>query len=174
MNYVYTLRCPITNDVFYVGEGAKYRAWSHTKPGSIMPYDVNYPSHFGYIKKLYILAQEPIVEIVFRGTKKECQKVEMDLISKYNTIWDGGILLQRKGKNGLVGFKKPWSAHAKESYKEKCKDQRKYKFEPDVLREEYVVLGMTRKQIAEKYGCSEVLVKQRLKEFSITKRRGIK
>ena len=161
-NYVYTYTCPITNKIFYVGEGKGYRAWAHLKPSSIMPYDVNYPSHWGYIKKLYLLAQEPIIEIVFEGTKRECLAKERELIDYY-----GDQLLQTKT---MEGVSKTWSQQAKVRYKALCKENRKYDIKEDELRQMYVIMGMTRKQLAAHYGCSEILIKQRLKEYSIRKK----
>ena len=168
-NYVYTYTCPITGVLFYVGEGKGYRAWSHLKPSSIMPYDVNYPSHYGYIKKLHLLAQEPIVELIFEGTKEECLKVERDLIAEHKTHRDGGTLLQERNENGLKGIPKKWTQQGKERYRELCKERRKFGLDEETLRQEYVVLGMTRREIAEKHGCSQPLVKSRLREYKIYK-----
>ena len=161
-NYVYTYTCPITYRIFYVGEGKGYRAWHHIKPSSIMPYDVNYPSHWGYIKKLYLLGQEPIIDIIFEGTKKECLAKERELIDHY-----GEQLLQTKTMKGVP---KPWSQQSKVRYKVLCKEKRQYNIREDELRQMYVIMGMTRGQIAAHYGCSEVLIKQRLKEYSIRKK----
>lgn len=165
-NYVYTLTCPITGRVFYVGEGKGYRAWSHTKPSSFLPYDVNYPSHYGYIKKLHLLAQEPEVNIIHSASKSECLEIETKLIEEYGVHSEGGSLLQTKS---LRGVSKPWSREAKDRYRENCKNNRKFQIDKDTLSEMYVIMGMTRKQIADHYGCSDVLIKSRLKEFNIRK-----
>tara|TARA_R110002012_G_scaffold319255_1_gene539217 strand:- start:512 stop:1039 length:528 start_codon:yes stop_codon:yes gene_type:complete len=167
-NYTYQLRCPLTDTIFYVGEGKGYRAWSHLKPSTIMPYDVNYPSHYGYIKKLHLLAQEPIVELIFEGSKKECLIKEGEMIQQYGLHSEGGSLLQKK--QDRKGEKKPWSAQAKERYRELHAQRRQFEFTYEMLYNDYVVNNLSRRQIAEKYQCSQPLIKTRLRDFNIRKR----
>ena len=54
-------------------------------------------------------------------------------------------------------------------FRETMKQSRTYKIESEDLRKMYLIENKTRKQIAEHYNCSEVLIKQRLKEFGIKK-----
>ena len=54
-------------------------------------------------------------------------------------------------------------------FRETRKQSRTYKIESEDLRKMYLIENKTRKQIAEYYNCSEVLIKQRLKEFGIKK-----
>ena len=61
------------------------------------------------------------------------------------------------------------SDSTRERYKETCREKRVYKIEKDELLKLYIGEGKTRKEIASIYGCSEVLVKSRLKEYKIRK-----
>jgi len=160
------------NDLpIYVGIGTGYRAWSHLKPSSYMPFDAEYPSFYGKIKKMHLNNVDPKVEIVYNGTREECLSLEEELIAKYGRIEDGGILYNiSPSKGGRVkGKSYPMSEETLLRYRETCKENRKYKIERKDLFDMYVNKNMKRKQIANFYGCSDVLIKQRLKEYGITK-----
>jgi hypothetical protein len=158
-------------EIFYVGMGQGYRMWSHLKPSSYMPYDANYPSFYGKIKSMILSGNEPYVEKVFEGTKKECLDLEEKLIEKYKLISEGGTLYNiSKGGGGRVkGKSYPMSENTRQRYRETRKQSRTYKIEKEDLFRMYIEENKTRKQIADYYNCSEVLVKQRLKEFEIRK-----
>jgi len=167
--YVYQYKEGV--NVFYVGMGQGYRMWSHLKPSSYMPYDANYPSFYGKIKSMILNGTELCVEKIFEGTKKECLNLEKELIEKYKLIGEGGTLYNvSKGSGGRVkGKSYPMSENTRQRYKETMRQKRLYKIEKVDLERMYNYENKTRKQIAEHYNCSEVLIKQRLKEFGIRK-----
>lgn len=157
--------------VFYVGMGQGYRMWSHLKPSSYMPYDANYPSFYGKIKSMILNGNEPYIEKVFEGTKSECLQLEEELIQKYKLISEGGTLYNiSKGSGGRVkGKSYPMSENTKQRYRQTRRQSRTYKIEKEDLCKMYINENKTRKEIAQYYKCSEVLIKQRLKEFGIRK-----
>lgn len=167
--YVYQYKDDV--NVFYVGMGQGYRMWSHLKPSSYMPYDANYPSFYGKIKSMILNGNEPCVEKIFEGTKKECLTLEKELIEKYKLVGEGGTLYNvSKGGGGRVkGKSYPMSENTRQRYRETMRQKRLYKIEKSDLEKMYNYQNKTRKQIAEHYNCSEVLIKQRLKEFGIKK-----
>jgi hypothetical protein len=157
--------------VFYVGMGQGYRMWSHLKPSSYMPYDANYPSFYGKIKSMILNGNEPCIEKVFEGTKSECLQLEEELIQKYKLISEGGTLYNiSKGSGGRVkGKSYPMSENTRQRYRQTRRQSRTYKIEKEDLCKMYINENKTRKEIAQYYNCSEVLIKQRLKEFGIRK-----
>jgi hypothetical protein len=157
--------------VFYIGMGQGYRMWSHLKPSSYMPYDVNYPSFYGKIKSMILNGNEPCVEKIFEGTKEECLKLERELIEKYKLINEGGTLynVSKSGGGRVKGKPYPMSKNTLKRFRETMRQNRTYKIESEDLKKMYIIENKTRKQIAEYYNCSEVLIKQRLKEFGIKK-----
>lgn len=169
MNYVYVYKD--NNNPFYIGVGSGYRAWAHLKPSSYMPYDAEYPSFYGKIKKMKLSGIEPKVEKIFEGDRESCENLESQLIQKYGLISEGGMLYNITKNTGgrVTGKKYPMSDSTRERYKESRKEIRVYKIEKDELEKLYIVEGKTRKDIANLYGCSEVLVKNRLKEYQIRK-----
>lgn len=170
MNYVYVYKD--NNNPFYIGVGSGYRAWAHLKPSSYMPYDAEYPSFYGKIKKMKLSGIEPKVEKIFEGCRESCENLESELIQKYGLISEGGMLYNISKNTGgrVTGKKYPMNDSTRERYKESCKKNRVYKIEKDELEKLYIVEGKTRKEIANLYGCSEVLIKNRLKEYQIRKR----
>jgi hypothetical protein len=169
MNYVYIYK---ENDIpFYVGIGTGYRAWSHLKPSCYMPYDVNYPSFYGKIKKMRLNNIEPTVVKIYEGDRETCENLEEQLIKQYGLISEGGLLYNvSKTTGGRVrGKKYPMSEDTKKRYKETCKDNRIFKITKGELYELYITQGKTRKFLANYYGCSDVLIKIRLKEYGIKK-----
>ena len=157
--------------VFYVGVGQGYRMWSHLKPNSYMPYDTSYPSFYGKIKSMILQGKPPVVEKIFDVTKGECLELEKKLIERYKLICEGGSLYNvSKGSGGRVkGKSYPMNENTRQRYRETMRQKRLYKIEKDDLEKMYNYENKTRKQIAEYYKCSEVLIKQRLKEFGIKK-----
>lgn len=157
--------------VFYVGMGQGYRMWSHLKPSSYMPYDANYPSFYGKIKSMILNGIEPYVEKIFEGTKEECLNLEKELIEKYKLIGEGGTLynISKSGGGRVKGKLYPMSENTLKRFRETKRQNRTYKIESEDLKKMYIIQNKTRKQIAEYYNCSEVLIKQRLKEFGIKK-----
>ena len=137
-----------------------------------MPYDAEYPSFYGRIKKMKLAGVEPKVEKIFEGDRESCENLESELIQKYGLISEGGILYNvSKNTGGRVpGKKYPMSDSTRERYKETCREKRVYKIEKSELIKLYNDERKTRKEIASIYGCSEVLVKSRLKEYEIKKR----
>lgn len=168
---MYVYQYEDNNEIFYVGMGQGYRMWSHLKPSSYMPYDANYPSFYGKIKSIFLSGREPFVEKIFEGSKKECLELEEKLIEKYKLISEGGTLYNISKKSGgrVKGKSYPMSENTRKRYRETMRQNRTYKIESEDLRKLYIIENKTRKQIAEHYNCSEVLIKQRLKEFGIKK-----
>ena len=136
-----------------------------------MPYDAEYPSFYGRIKKMKLSGIEPKVEKIFEGNRESCENLESELIQKYGLISEGGILYNVSKNTGgrVLGKKYPMSDSTRERYKETCREKRVYKIEKSELEKLYLIEGKTRKEIALLYGCSEVLIKNRLKEFQIKK-----
>lgn len=167
--YVYQYRD--NDEIFYVGMGQGYRMWAHLKPSSYMPYDSNYPSFYGKIKSMILNGTEPYVEKIFEGTTKECLNLEKELIEKHKLISEGGTLynISKSGGGRVKGKSYPMSENTLKRFRETKKQNRTYKIESEELRKMYLIEKKTRKQIAEYYNCSEVLIKQRLKEFGIKK-----
>ena len=157
--------------VFYVGMGQGYRMWSHLKPSSYMPYDANYPSFYGKIKSMILNGNEPYIEKIFEGTKSECLQLEEELIQKYKLISEGGTLYNVSKRSGgrVKGKSYPMSENKRQRYRQTRRQSRKYKIEKEDLFKMYINENKTRKEIAQYYNCSEVLIKQRLKEFGIKK-----
>lgn len=157
--------------VFYVGMGQGYRMWSHLKPSSYMPYDANYPSFYGKIKSMILNGNEPYIEKIFEGTKSECLQLEEELIQKYKLISEGGTLYNVSKRSGgrVKGKSYPMSENTRQRYRQTRRQSRTYKIEKEDLFKMYINENKTRKEIAQYYNCSEVLIKQRLKEFGIKK-----
>lgn len=170
MNYVYVYKDD-KNNPFYIGIGTGYRAWAHLKPSSYMPYDAEYPSFYGMIKKMKLSGIEPKVEKIFEGNRESCESLESELIQKYGLISEGGMLYNVSKNTGgrVLGKKYPMSDSTRERYKKTCREKRVYKIEKSELEKLYLIENKTRKEIASLYGCSEVLIKNRLKEFQIKK-----
>lgn len=172
MTYVYMYKNE-NEEPFYVGIGTGYRAWSHLKPSSYMPYDAEYPSFYGQIKKMKQSNITPDIEIILEGDRKECEKLESELISRYGILSEGGQLYNiSKNTGGRVkGKSYPMSENTAKRYKQTCKENRKFIIDETVLRSMYLEQNMTRKQISETFGCSDALVKSRLKEYNIKKQK---
>jgi hypothetical protein len=155
----------------YVGIGTGYRAWSHLKPSAYMPYDAEYPSFYGKIKKMYLNGNEPKVEIIYSGDRLECISIEEKLIQKYGRVENDGTLYNISPKTGgrIKGKSYPMGVETLKRYRNTCKENRKYKIYKENLTEMYIKNNMTRKEIAKYYGCSEILIKTRLKEYGIKK-----
>jgi hypothetical protein len=172
MTYVYLYKNE-NEKPFYVGIGTGYRAWSHLKPSSYMPYDVEYPSFYGQIKKMKQSNITPKIEIIFEGDRKDCEKLEGELISRYGIISEGGQLYNiTKNTGGRVkGKKYPMSENTAKRYKQTRKENRKFVMDESMLRLMYIDQNMTRKRISETFGCSEALVKARLKEYNIKRQK---
>lgn len=170
MAYVYLYKDKDSKP-FYIGVGTGYRAWSHLKPSSYLPFDAEYPSLYGKIKKMKMMQIEPEIQIVFTGERRECESLEKQLISQYGILSEGGSLYNiSKNTGGRVrGKKYPMSENTADRYRQTCRETRKFVLVETEIRRMYLDQCMTRKQIATHFGCSVALVKSRLKEYNIIK-----
>lgn len=170
MTYVYIYRDENLNP-FYIGIGTGYRAWNHLKPSSYMPFDSEYPSFYGKIKKMKLLNLEPKIEIIFEGSRNECETLERRLIIEYGLLTEGGMLYNVSKNTGgrIKGKKYPMTDNTLKRYKESCRKNRKFLLDETEIRNLYISQNMTREQLAEHFGCSTALVKSRLKEYNIVK-----
>ena len=175
--YVYALKEPDTEEVFYIGKGTGYRAWAHLKPSMWKnPRNTCNPFLYYKIKSIFDDGKQPEVEILFDNiTEEHAYSIEADLISQHGRRFvDGGSLFNisdysggnRKGKSIV------WSEERKNAHRNYWKDKRVVD-DPDEIRRMYVDQNMTRLEIAEYYGVSESLIKNRLREYSITKSRDV-
>ena len=171
--YVYGYYDPKTNHLFYVGKGSGHRDVSHLKPSSWSnPKDTTNPFFYYKIKSLMERHEAPIIKrLVESLTEDEAYRIENELILEHGRRFvDGGILFNisdnRGGRN--KGDKTPWSEEKKDSYRKKCFENRVANNKEELV-EMYLELCMSRKEIAEHYGVSEVLIKKRLQEYGIRK-----
>lgn len=171
--YVYGYYDPITNDLFYVGKGSGYRITSHLKPSAWAdPKNTVNPFFYYKIKSLMENGSPPILKKLYENlTEEEAYLMEHDIIVENGRRFvDGGLLFNITDKSGgsKKGSSKPWSDERREAYREKCFENRVANNKEE-LTEMFLNLCMSRKEIAEYYGVSEVLIKKRLKEYGIRK-----
>lgn len=171
--YVYGYYDPKTNNLFYVGKGSGKRDVSHLKPSNWKnPKDTTNPFFYYKIKSLMVNGERPIIKRIFENlTEDDAYSIEHDLISEYGRRFvNGGILFNISGKRGgsVEGKRTPWAEERRERYRKQCFDRRVANNKEE-LTEMYLDLCMTRKEIAEHYGVSEVLIKKRLQEHGIRK-----
>lgn len=171
--YVYGYYDPNTNKLFYVGKGSEYRDKAHLKP-SCWSDPVNTVNPFFYykIKSLMEKGTPPIVKRIYENiTEDVAYDIEADLIVEHGRRFvDRGTLFNISGSRGgsMKGGKKPWSEEKKITYKKICADRRVANNKEE-LAEMFLNLCMTRREIADYYGVSEVLIKKRLQEYKIQK-----
>lgn len=173
--YVYGYYDPNTNDLFYVGKGTGYRDKSHLKPSYWSnPSGTVNPFFYYKIKSLMEMGTHPVVKRLHENiTEEVAYDLEAELIREHGRRFvDGGVLFNISGNRGgsKKGGKKPWTEERRVSYREKCADGRVAN-DKEELTEMFLVRCMTRKEIAEHYGVSEVLIKKRLQEYGIKKTR---
>lgn len=175
-SYVYTLKDPNTEKIFYVGKGTGYRDKAHLKPFNWKnPKNTTNPFLYYKIKSLMEKETPPIIERLYENlSDEEAYEIENLLIKKYRKRFsegEDGILFNISdfcgGPNS--GFKNPWSKKRKKQYRKMCKEKRKYNPSKKELYEDYIIKNKKRHQIAHENGVSDVLVKKRLKELGITK-----
>ncbi len=173
--YVYGLYDPNTNILFYVGKGTGGRDKSHLKP-SVWSNPENTVNPFLYykIKSLIENNTPPVIKRLYENiNEEEAYRLENEIVLKYGRRFseENGQLFnisEFKGGN-KKGKKLPWTEERYRKHKDLSKSKRKYDPSYEELYEDFIVKNMTRKEIAEKYNVSEVLVKIRLRELKIKK-----
>jgi hypothetical protein len=173
-SYVYALVDPNNDSIFYVGKGTGYRDVSHFKPSMWSnPEKTNNPFLYFKIKSLFEKDTPPqTIRLLENVSEDVAYEYESDIIKKMGRRFvDGGELFNISDFKGgsHIGQNKPWTKERHEKHKQKCKQTRIYDPSFQKLFQEYVEENLTRKQIAEKYNISEVLVKKRLQELKIKK-----
>jgi hypothetical protein len=171
--YVYGYFDPETDELFYVGKGSEYRDRSHLKPSAWSnPATSGNPFFYYKIKSLMDKGLSPVVKRLYENlTEQEAYSIEHDIIvSKGRRFVDGGTLFNISDSKGgsPKGVSKTRSEEARLSYRKICASKRKAN-NKDELASMYIDNLMTRKEIAEHYNVSEVLIKKRLAEFGIVK-----
>ncbi len=108
---VYAHRNPKTNDIFYIGIGAKQERAKRFKSSQRNQYWHNYVKKYG----------QPIVEILHTvETRKEAVELEMQLIKKYGRRIDGSgrlVNITIGGDGGALGVKQSEETKAKRTAK---------------------------------------------------------
>ena len=179
---IYTLSDPrkaTDEQVFYVGQGIKYRAYAHLKPSLWEnPKDTCNPPLYWKINSMMKNGVEPVVTIVHEElTTEEANAIEIDMIAEMGRRqYEGGLLfnLSPGGNQQEPGYTYEWSDERRKRHQERCKTLRVYDPTYDELYDDYVTQGKKRITIAEENGVSEVLVKQRLKQLGIKKPRDVR
>jgi hypothetical protein len=175
-SFVYVLKDPKTEEIFYVGKGTGYRDKSHIKPSNWKnPKNTKNPFLYYKIKSLMEKNTPPIIERLYENlTDEQAYEIEHSLIKEHGKRFSGnkrGKLLNisdwKGGPNS--GSKNPWSKKRKKDYKKICNKRRKYNPTKKELYEDYVLKNKKRQEIALENGVSDVLVKKRLQELGITK-----
>lgn len=171
--YVYGYFDPNTNALFYVGKGTNHRDYSHLKPSLWGdPNNTCNPFLYYKIQGLMNSGHPPIVKRLHENlSEDDAYRIEYDIINANGRRFvDGGTLFNISGTRGgsPKGRPKIRSAEMAIQYKKSCYANRKAN-DKDAIRRMYIDQLMTRREIAEHYGVSEVLIKKRLSEFGITK-----
>jgi hypothetical protein len=171
--YVYGYYDPNTNELFYVGKGSDYRDMAHMKPSCWeSPEKTQNPFFYDKIKSLMKSGQRPIVKRLFENvTEDEAYRIENELILEHGRRFVGGGTLFNISDNrggSRKGRKNPWTEERKGSHKSLYANRRLAN-DRDELAEMFLVRCMSKREISEYYGVSEVLIKKRLQEFGIQK-----
>jgi transposase-like protein len=171
--YVYGYYDPNTNEIFYIGKGAKQRDRAHLKPSCWKhPKSTNNVFFYQKIKSLMENGTPPIIKRLHENiTEDEAYDIEAELIAEHGRRFvDGGILFNISSNRGgpSSGKKVPWSDERRTSYKNMWANKRVAN-DKEELAEMFLERSMTRKEIANYYGVSEVLIKKRLQEYKIQK-----
>lgn len=171
--YVYGYYDPKTNDLFYVGKGSKYRDKSHLKPSYWSdPTSTVNPFFYYKIKSLMEDETPPIVKRLFENLDEDdAYRIEHELILEHGRRFvDGGVLFNISAERSRPrkGVRRPWSDDRKEAYRNSFVEKRVAN-DKEELTEMFLTRCMTRKEIADHYGVSEVLIKKRLQEHGIKK-----
>lgn len=171
--YVYGYFDPETNELFYVGKGSDYRDVSHLKPSNWSDPSTSVNPFFYYkIKSIMDKGIRPIVKRIHENlTESEAYDIEHKIImANGRRFVDGGSLFNLSDNKGgsSKGTSKPWSNARKDEHRKLCASRRKVNDREELFKM-YVDNLMTRRDIADHYGVSEVLIKKRLSEFGISK-----
>jgi len=171
--YVYGYFDPETDDLFYVGKGSGYRDVSHLKHSNWRDPSTSVNPFFYYkIKSIMDRGMRPIVKRLHDNlTESEAYEIEHEIImANGRRFVDGGSLFNISDSKGgsAKGTPKPWNDARRKKHRELCASKRKVNNKDELYRM-YIDNLMTRKDIANHYGVSEVLIKKRLSEFGIFK-----
>lgn len=176
-SYVYLLIDPNTAVPFYVGKGTGDRDVSHLKPG-LWRTPEKTCNIFLYSKIASLMENKTPPHVIrYREnlTDEEAYEIENELIKSYKRRFvDGeGTLFNLSDYKGgtYKGFKhKPWTDERRKHYREVWKKKRMFQDNDKAeLKRLYVEELWTRKEIAERYNCSEVQIKKTLQRFNIKK-----
>ena len=174
--YVYELIDPDNDKVFYVGKGSKYRCKSHFKKSAwANPGNHHNPYLSCKMKELMEKNTLPKINIVKQNlNESEAYDLELELILRYGRKYGGnreGILLNISAERGWCRGRKmkKWTEERRYRHKELCKSLRKYDPTYEEIYNDFIICGMKRKEMAERYKVSEVLIKKRLQEHKITR-----
>lgn len=173
--FIYGLYDPITNELFYIGKGTRYRDKSHLKPSLWKePKKTCNPFLYYKIKSLMENNTPPIIKRLYENLlEEEAYRIEAKIIKEHGRRFseENGRLFNISENMGgnKNGIEMPWTEERKENFREQCKLRRKYDPTYEELYDDFITNNLKRKDIAEKYGVSEVLIKKRLQQFGIKK-----
>ena len=173
-SYVYVLKEPKKNKIFYVGKGTNHRDKAHFKPHLWKsPKDTTNPFLYHKIASIFNSGDRPIVERVEENlTDEEAYELEAEIIAEYGRRFvDGGELFNLSDFKGgfYTGQSHPWTDERRKRHQEFSRAKRKYDPSAEELYDDYIVKNKKREQIAQENGVSIVLVKKRLAEHGIYK-----
>lgn len=173
--FIYGLYDPNTKELFYVGKGTGYRDSSHLKPSLWKePKKTSNPFLYYKIKSLMENNTPPIIKRLYENLlEEEAYKIESEIITEHGRRFspENGKLFNISEFMGgnKKGIEMPWSEERRERHQKLCKQRRKYDPTYEELYDDYITNNLSRKDIAEKYKVSTVLIKQRLQYFGIKK-----
>lgn len=173
--FIYGLYDPNTNEIFYVGKGTEYRDRSHLKPSMWKdPKKTCNPFLYYKIKSLMENNTPPIIKRLYENLlEEEAYRIEAEIIKEHGRRFspENGKLFNISEWVGgnKKGIEMPWSEERKQRHREYCKSKRIYDPTYEELYDDFITNNLKRKDIAEKYGVSDALIKQRLRYFGIKK-----
>lgn len=173
--YVYGLYDPNTEELFYIGKGTGYRDISHLKPSMWKdPKKTCNPFLYYKIKSLMENNTPPIIKRLHKNLlEEEAYRIEAEIIKEHGRRFseENGKLFNISEFMGgsKKGIEMPWTEERLQNHREYWKQRRKYDPTYEELYDDFITNNLKRKDIAEKYNVSDVLIKQRLQYFGIKK-----